>query len=380
MNKLQFPDERTLMKVRKLTKRAVPYMKRYRYYLVGGLCVVLLAGLGLYWRAQQAGPAAGAEASPDAAAGGKGDTQKYVQIFRVKAVRFQDVLPGLMGTVRGASLELKGAQDEKLTAFHFKSGDFVKRGQMIAEQDHTRTRARMRQAEINLKRRQSLFDVGGASRVEVDEAREVLNIARKDYEDTYIAAPKDGYVGEILLQEGELVSRQTPVMYFVSTEDSFCVETSVIERRVREIKAEQPAKITVDSLPGVEITGRVMSVAPEVTTTSRMAPVRIRIPAEYRGKLRPGLSAVCSIVLYDRHTPVIPKTALVGDKERVYVVDASKKIHARDIRLGYESRDYVEVLEGLQEEELVVNRPDYAGIQEDAQVRFGQPEEYKEGK
>ncbi|NTV52858.1 MAG: efflux RND transporter periplasmic adaptor subunit [Candidatus Firestonebacteria bacterium] len=360
-------------------KKYIPLVKQYRFHLVGVIGGLLLLLVGLSWWNKQNSDNQTMEAKQQAA-GEKGDSQKYVQVFKVKGVHFQDVLPGLMGTVRGSSLELKGAQDEKLNKYHFKSGDFVKRGTVIAEQDHTRTHARLVQAQINLKRKQALFDVGGASQVELDEAQEVLNIAKKDYEDTFIAAPKDGYLGEVLLQEGELVNRQTPVLYFVSTEDSFVVETSVIERRVREIKVDQKAQVTIDSLPGVVIDGRVMSVSPEVTTTSRMAPVKIELPVKYRLKLRPGLSAVCSIVLYDRQTPVIPKTCLVGDKEKVYVVDGKKQAHIRDVRLGYEARDYVEVLQGLNEGEIVVNRPDYAGAQENATVRFGQAEEYKEGK
>jgi multidrug efflux pump subunit AcrA (membrane-fusion protein) len=143
---------------------------------------------------------------------------------------------------------------------------------------------------------------------------------------------------------------------------------------------DQKAQVTIDSLPGVVIAGRVMSVSPEVTTTSRMAPVKIELPVKYRYKLRPGLSAVCSIVLYDRQTPVIPKTCLIAEKEKVYVVDEKKQVHAREVRLGYEARDYVEVLQGLNEGEIIVNRPDYAGAQENSTVRFGQAEEYKETK
>jgi RND family efflux transporter MFP subunit len=366
------------IKVKDLQKY-MPLVKKYRFHIVGVICGLIVLMIGLSWWSKQSGETQDAETKKQAASE-KGDSQKYVQIFKIKSVHFQDVLPGLMGTVRGSSLELKGAQDEKLNQYHFKSGDFVKRGAVIAEQDHTRTHARLVQAQINLKRKQALFDVGGASQVELDEAQEVLNIAQKDYEDTFITAPKDGYLGEVLLQEGELVNRQTPVLYFVSSEDSFIVETSVIERRVREIKVDQKAQVTIDSLPGVVIVGRVMSVSPEVTTTSRMAPVKIELPIKYRYKLRPGLSAVCSIVLYDRQTPVIPKTCLIAEKEKVYVVDEKKQVHARNIRLGYEARDYVEVLQGLNEGEIVVNRPDYAGAQENSTVRFGQPEEYKEGK
>lgn len=361
-------------------RKYIPLVKQYRFYMVGAMALLLVAVIGLHWWGKQSGEGPGEEGAKKQSADEKGDAQKYVQVYKVKSVHFQDVLPGLMGTVRGSSLELKGAQDEKLVQYHFKSGDFVHRGQVIAEQDHTRTHARLVQAQINLKRKQALFDVGGASQVELEEAQEVLNIAKKDYEDTFITAPKDGYLGEFLLQEGELVSRQTPVLYFVSSEDAFVVETSVIERRVREIKADQKARVTIDSLPGVVIEGKVQSVSPEVTTSSRMAPVKIELPVKYRYKLRPGLSAVCSIVLYDRNVAVIPKTCLVGDKEKIYVVDDKKQAHSREIRLGYEARDYVEVLDGINEGELAVVRPDYSGAQDNSTVRFGQPEEYQEDK
>jgi len=351
------------------------WLQENRYYLIGGLFILFLGVLALVWRGYH-GAAVGAKPGVSPALGSGGKQARYVQVFRAKPARFQDALEGLTGTVRGSSLELKCTQEEELIKYNYQPGDFVKKGRIIAELDHVRTRARYRQAQINLTRKKSLYDVGGAARMELEEAEETLNIAEKDYQDTFIRAPKNGYVGERRVQEGELTGRQAPIVFFVSSDDPFFVETSIIEKRMPEIKVGQEALILIDAFPGVEIPGKVLSISPEVTTTSRMASVRIGIAQEYRARIKPGLSAVCRVIIFDREVLVIPKNALLEQAGAVYLVDEKKRVHMCLVETGYASRDYVEIRQGLREGDVVVLRPDAVNLKEGAEISCGRVEEY----
>ncbi len=359
----------------KKQKNQKSWLRENRYYLIGALFILFLGALALVWRGYH-GPSAGERPGVSPALGSGGKQARYVQVFRAQQVRFQDALESLTGTVRGSSLELKCTQEEKLLKYNYQPGDFVKKGGIIAELDHVRTRARYRQAQINLKRKQSLYDVGGAARMELEEAEETLNIAEKDYQDTFIRAPKNGYMGECRVQEGELTARQAPIVFFVSTDDPFFVETNIIEKRMPEIKVGQKAMVIIEAFPGVEIPCKVLSISPEVTTTSRMASVRIGIAREYRARIKPGLSTVCRIIIFDREVLLIPKNALLEKEESVYLVDEKNRVHVCPVETGYASRDYVEIRQGLNEGDVVVLRPEAVNLKKGLEISYGQVEEY----
>ncbi len=350
-------------------------LEKHRFKIIAVVCVAVLLGLGAVWKWHQSQER---RRYQQEAARKQQSSKKYVQVFQVEKQSFKDALTGLMGTIKSSSLELKSNQEEILVSYHFKPGAYVKKGQIIAELDHVRTHSKLRQAEIANQRKKSLYDVGGASRTELEESAEMVKLARKDYEDTFIRAPKNGRLGEVVIQEGELVNRAHPIAYFVSEEDYFYLEVSVIEKHLSEIVNGQKARIDIPAISQDPIAGYVLSVSPEITTTSRMIPVRIKIDPKVSHQLRPGLSASCSIVTYDQTSTVIPKTALLQDGERVLVVNEDHKIEERAVQLGYASRDYVSIVDGLKDHDLVVARPGYADVQPGEQVRYGKPEVYKE--
>ena len=305
------------------------------------------------------------------------ESEIYIQAFSSKIVEFKDELKDMVGTVKGSSLEIKSLQEEKLLKFNFRPGDKLKKGTVIVELDHTRSQAKLEQTKIEYDKKKMLFEIGGISKNELSQTEAAFRIAKKDYEDTFITAPKNGYMGEIIAQEGELITRQMPIAIFVSSEDNFFIETSVIESNLSLIQANQKVNIKLDILQGELIEGKILSISPEATTTSRMIPLRIELPNSLNQKLKPGFSAVCTIVVFNKKTLIIPRTCLLKDKSQIYIVDPAKKAHLRDIEIGYNAKNFVEVLRGLNENDIVVNSPEYAGVKEGSKVKYSAPEEYK---
>ncbi|MCK5218955.1 hypothetical protein KAR10_05500, partial [bacterium] len=138
----------------------------------------------------------------------------------------------------------------------------------------------------------------------------------------------------------------------------------------------QKAMVIIEAFPGVEIPCKVLSISPEVTTTSRMASVRIGIAREYRARIKPGLSTVCRIIIFDREVLLIPKNALLEKEESVYLVDEKNRVHVCPVETGYASRDYVEIRQGLSEGDVVVLRPEAVNLKKGLEIRYGQVEEY----
>jgi RND family efflux transporter MFP subunit len=301
----------------------------------------------------------------------------YVQAFSVQKVDFKDELKDLVGTVKGSSLEVKSSQEETLIKINFKPGDKLKKGTIIAELDHTRTKAKLDQSKIEYYKKKMLFNVGGISKNELDQTASALKIAQKDYDDTFIIAPKNGYMGEIIAQEGEFITRQMPIAIFVSSDDNFFIETSVIENNFPLIKENQKVDIKLDIFPEEIIEGKILNISPEATTSSRMIPLRIELPKKLNIKLKPGFSAISTIIVFSKKTIVIPQICLVKGNPQVYIVDSQKKAHLRDIEIDYKSKNFVEVIKGLNENDIIVSNPEYANVQEGSILKFSEPEKYK---
>jgi membrane fusion protein (multidrug efflux system) len=360
-----------------MNDKFINFLKTYRYYIVTACFIAVVAVFGANWWLHNKNDAINPEAKEKAAQTAAEGETPYVSVFKVQKVRYIDTLDGLMGSVRGSSLELKSTQEEKLTTYHFKPGSYIKKGEVIVELERNRQQSRFKQEELNFERKKKLLAEGGATKSEVEQAEESYKMAKKDLDDTYITAGKNGYLGEVLLQEGELVNRQSPIAYFVSAEDPFFVETSIIEKQMPQVHKGQKANISIDIFPDKKIVGEVLSVSPEATTSSRMIPIRIAIPAEYRGRIMPGMSASCEVVVFDKNVVLIPGSCLLKNEPKVFVVNEKGEALKRDIELGYQSRDYVEVIKGLNEGELVINKPDYGNVKENGKVKYSTPEEYK---
>ena len=118
--------------------------------------------------------------------------------------------------------------------------------------------------------------------------------------------------------------------------------------------------MTVDALPGFVTEGEVNRIAPQVDARSRSFEVIIRVPG--RPELVSGLFARAEVKV--REVPgglTVPPAALLRDgsdptKAQTYVV-ANNKVERRDVLVGVEVPDAVQVTSGLKAGEVVVVDP-----------------------
>jgi membrane fusion protein (multidrug efflux system) len=144
------------------------------------------------------------------------------------------------------------------------------------------------------------------------QAQAALDRARLDMSYTVVTAPSDGIVTRVeRLQVGSYVPASTPVFALVSTDDVW-LEANFKEDQLAHMRVGQEARIEIDSYPGAEFVGKVVSVSPGtgsqfsalppenasgnwVKVVQRL-PVRIELE-EYDGRhpLHAGLSAVVTV-------------------------------------------------------------------------------------
>lgn len=184
-----------------------------------------------------------------------------------------------------------------------------------------------------LDRKQRLLDAEQALAA-VRHREAVLETARKRLGDTRVVAPAievrtfrrpgEGSADEIgsaartytvaerHVTEGEVVrSMPAAVLFRLVVEDVLKLKAAVPERHAASIAPGQDVDLTVESLPGVPVTGHVVRVHPTIDTASRTFDVEVQVPnSDHR--LKPGAFAKASILLDRRGDAVtVPEESLV---------------------------------------------------------------------
>ena len=158
-------------------------------------------------------------------------------------------------------------------------------------------------------------------RAQLKAKRAMLELANIMLGYTRIAAPVDGMVGERQVRPGQYVRPGTEVISVVPL-DTVWVVANYKETQLTRVRIGQPASITIDSFPGVTVTGHVDSVAPASgsqfsllppdNATGNFTKVVQRIPVKIvldpghplMGVLRPGMSVIATI--HTASTPTAP--------------------------------------------------------------------------
>ena len=266
-------------------------------------------------------------------------------------------------------------------------GDAVVRGQLLADLDQAdftlardRAKANLDMADANLaharaerERADALLKTGGITdkdhlaaqvRVQVAEAsasqaRSELAISERQLGRSRITAPISGRVAKRHADAGTIISAGTP-LYTIVDDSIFEFRSSVASSDFSKLKVGDRVTVTVDALPGFVTEGEVNRISPKVDARSRSFEAIIRVPG--RPQLVSGLFARAEVKVRDvPGTLTVPPGALLRDgsdptKAQTYVV-VNNKTERRDVLVGLEVPDAVQVTSGLKAGETVVVDP-----------------------
>ncbi|HBO85200.1 MAG: hypothetical protein A2073_06890 [Deltaproteobacteria bacterium GWC2_42_11] len=237
-----------------------------------------------------------------------------------------------------------------------------------------RANALRQEAETNLKRYNSLFAEGMVSRKDMDTvqtqyavqeallkqaeaqvnyARALVDIARKNLQDTTILSPINGEVRKRLVSKGEVVREKTPLFVLVKN-DPLKLKTSATEQFVKDIKIGQDVVIYVEVFPETGFGGKVERISPSVDEKTRSMEVEIRIPNPKR-LLKSGLFAKGHILTRkDKDVPFVHESAVYSfvGVNKVYVVK-DNKVQDRHVKTGIRESGFVEIIEGIKPGDVV---------------------------
>lgn len=367
----------------------------FRRWMLGlGLVVIAVLGALLYWQ--------------------HNSTNDEVE-YTTQAVGLRDIHKSVLatGTVRSQSRVEVGAQvTGQLTALYVSLGQFVHKGDVIAEIDATTQQnavntaqarlsalnAQLRAAnttlgvaEKNRQRQTQLLSQRASSQTSLESAQTALAqakaqvstlesdikqatialaTAQTDLGYTRITAPMSGTVVSIPVTVGQTLNarQNTPTVVQIADLEKMLIKAEVAEGDIALVKAGQRVRFTTLAEPHKTLEGVIDSVDPALTTLTdgeyktsagSSAAVyfyaNILVPNPDR-TLRIGMTTQTEIIVAESQQRLaIPNIAIErqGDKAQVQVLIDGKP-QVRSVRLGLSDGIYTEVLEGVQQGELII--------------------------
>jgi RND family efflux transporter MFP subunit len=188
---------------------------------------------------------------------------------------------------------------------------------------------------------------------QLDEARSRLSEAEFNLQRTRIVSPVSGKIQRRLVSAGDFVSSGRSLFELVSPEVLRAV-LPVPERLQDDLMIGQWVRLSVPSRPDEEVESRISEIRPMVGPASRA--IELIVDLDNPGHWRPGGSVTGRVILEQRDSLVVPPGSVVRRPAGtvVFVVDGQERASQRQVRVGLRSSDWVEIVEGLSEEEAVV--------------------------
>ena len=212
-------------------------------------------------------------------------------------------------------------------------------------------------AATTLQSKQASYDLSLQNaknlRASIQASEASMKLADRQLRDTEIRAPFDGYVEKRLVNLGELVKTQMPVMAIVRV-DPLKVIAEIPEKMAPWIKDGQRVQLHVDAYPDRPFTGKVSRISPAVNTATRAFPFEALVPNQ-DAVLKPGTFARVHIESDKTDTVLtLPYSAMQYryGVNRVFVVDGDK-LSVRELKVGDRLGERIEILGGVKSGERV---------------------------
>ncbi len=234
-------------------------------------------------------------------------------------------------------------------------GDNVRQGQVVVQLDASNLQQLKLQVEnqkIEFSRTSQLYQVGGASKAEYDNAKlqlDVLSTQLKQLmQNTQLTAPISGVVTARNYDSGDMYNQGQPVLTIEQT-NPVKVMVNISEVYYKQVFKGMPVDIELDAYEGETFYGKVTIVYPTVDQSTHTFPVEVTINNSSQ-KVRPGMFARATVNFGDKNHVLVPDEALVkqiGAGDRYVYVYKGGKVSYNKVELGKHIGDKYEILSGV---------------------------------
>lgn len=234
-------------------------------------------------------------------------------------------------------------------------GDEVRTGQLLVTLDPTQYNQQLVQlktVEDDYNRLRPVYEVGGISAQQIDQAKAQLDIQREVVanlkKNIEVLSPITGVVTARNYESGDLFAQQ-PILHLMQI-DPLKVIVNISEQFFPNVKVGMPVTLHVDIFPEQEFQGRVSLIYPALDATTRTFKVEVTVPNRER-TLRPGMYARTIFDMGSKPGVMVPDVAVqkqVGSAERyLYVIVGDTVAERRSVEVGRQVGDRVDILRGV---------------------------------
>ncbi len=234
-------------------------------------------------------------------------------------------------------------------------GDNVRQGQVLVQLDASNLQQLKLQVEnqkIEFNRTSQLYQVGGASKAEYDNAKlqlDVLSTQLKQLmQNTQLTAPISGVVTARNYDSGDMYSQGQPVLT-IEQINPVKVMVNISEVYYKKVFKGMPVDIELDAYEGETFYGKVTIVYPTVDQSTHTFPVEVTINNSSQ-KVRPGMFARATVNFGDKNHVLVPDEALVkqiGAGDRYVYIYKNGKVSYNKVELGKHIGTQYEILSGV---------------------------------
>ena len=242
-------------------------------------------------------------------------------------------------------------------------GDFVEKGQVLAEMDRTQldqAALTLKNNETEFERIKALFEEGGVSQSDFETAELSYNVSKSSYdnllENTVLVAPVSGVITARNYDMGDMYAMSSPI-YTLQQITPVKMLVPISEMDYTKVSKGDKVSLTVDAIPGRTFSGSVVRVYPVIDPTSHTFNVEVHVANTDRA-IRPGMYARVTVTFGVNSSIVLPDTAVLKQQgsgvRTVFVLNSDNTVESRIVTLGLHFDGNYEILSGLEEGETVV--------------------------
>ncbi len=351
-----------------------------------GIIVLLFLGL--------CGYAGNADAGPDT-----GEVSKKARLVKVSKINASPPRGNIEYVgVLTANRKVRVASENggTIEQLFFDKGDNVKQGQVLAEISTSSIQLEVRmgnaaleeakaaspEAENNYKRIKDLYKIRAVSdskfdsakrsaemsRANVQKAEAALALAEDRLRKSRLRSPCSGIIAFREVEEGEVIPPGTTITQVIDLR-RLKIKASVNEKDIRLLKKNREFAFTVDAIPDETFSCQLSFLSPTADPVTRSFPVEFLVRS-YDQHMADGMTARVKLpVSKEKKSIKVPSAWLSEENGKigVYVVRDGKAIF-RQVTLGAYYDQRVEVLFGLNDDELVITTP--AGLNSGDPVKY----------
>ena len=253
-------------------------------------------------------------------------------------------------------------------------GDYVKKGQQLVNLDASsldQLKLQVENQTIDFKRVEALYNVGGASKAEYDNAKTQLEVNKKSLanrlENTVLVSPIDGVITKRNYDNGDMYGGQ-PILV-VEQISPVKMKVNVSESLYAVTNKNLDVNLNFEAYGDQVFDGKINIIYPTIDAATHTFPVEIKLDNK-DAKVRPGMYGKVTINFGTKSHVVVPDVAVIkqaGSGDFYVYTYADGKVKNNKVELGKRLGDRYELISGVESGSQVVIAG-HAGISDGAEV------------